>query len=108
MQIPVPTILLKQGRAQNLKRGAAIFCSHVSTENIGEDQRKGERELKCSVSTVSLTADMYQIIFQRGGRDPSGPPGYASVKYRVPNIVYVVAESDYKIHLDWKRIENIS
>ena len=81
---------------RNLERGGgAIFCLHVSTENIGEDQKKGvqvlrrpiyppkssedqkkgQRVLRCPVSTVSLTADIYQVIFQRwGSHNPSAPP----------------------------------
>ena len=53
-----------QGRAQKFEKGggAAISCLHVSTENIGEDQKKkGQRVLRCPVSTVSLTADIYQL-----------------------------------------------
>ena len=37
-------------------------------------KKKRSSVLTCPVSTVSLTAHIYQLIFQRGGsRDPSGP-----------------------------------
>ena len=75
-----------QGRAQKFEKGAAIFYLHLSTENIASSDvqfipqnqvktKKGQRVLTCPVSTVPLTADIYQPIFQRGegGRDLSAP-----------------------------------
>ena len=87
---------------RNLKRGGgggAQFSVSVFTENIGEDQKKkvftsfdvqftphppkssedqekGHRVLRCPVSTVALTGDISQLIFQwgRGGADPAAPP----------------------------------
>ena len=39
-----------------------------STENIGEDPpKKNQRFLRCPVSTVSLTADMYLFYYFSGG-----------------------------------------
>ena len=107
-----------RGVPGNLKRGRPQFPVFVSTENVGEDQKKGlfvfrrpiypqnqmktkkktdlhvfcrpilppkssedqnkkkgQRVLRCPVSTVSLTANIYQLIFQRrGGVTPAAPP----------------------------------
>ena len=54
--------------------------------------KKGQRVLRCPVSTVSLTADIYQLIFERGGgRDSSGllpldTPQYSVVFVEQSNI----------------------
>ena len=64
------------------------ITSRLSSSNLppksSKDQKKGQRVLRCPVSTVSLTADMYKLIFQQGGRGttPAAPlPGYAPVYY---------------------------
>ena len=91
----------------NLKGGGggAISCLHVSTENIGEDQKKkkkglhvfrrpiyppkssedqkkkSQRVLRCPVSTDLLTADIAYISLyfsgRRGATPAASPPGYA-------------------------------
>ena len=58
-----------QGRAQKFQKGGAQFLVSVSTENIGEDEKKS--------FTVPLTGDIYQFIFHRGGGEPQPPPAYA-------------------------------
>ena len=46
---------LYRGVLRNLKRRGSQFPVSVSTENIGKDQKKGHRVLRCPVSTVPLT-----------------------------------------------------
>ena len=58
------------------KKGLHVFRRRIYPPKSSEDQKKGQRVLRCPVSTVSLTADLYQLISQRGGGgcDPSGSP----------------------------------
>ena len=77
-----------------MKRGGPQFPAYVSTENIGEDQKKvftsfdvqitlqnqvktkkkkGQRVLTCPVFTVSLTTDIYQLIFYLLAAIPAPP-----------------------------------
>ena len=52
------------------------FVVQFTPQNqVKTEEKKSHRVLRCSVSTVPLTADIYQLIFQReGGRDPSDSP----------------------------------
>ena len=75
-----PLLTLIQGRAQKFEKGGPQYPVSVSTENISEDQNKkkglhvtsnlpliiksrpnekGYRVLRCPVSTVPLTGDIY-------------------------------------------------
>ena len=59
---------------KNLKRGrGAQFPVSVSTENIGEDQKKGHRVLRRPVSTVPLTGDQCRINHVAGVAFATGP-----------------------------------
>ena len=89
--------IISRGVPRNLKRGGRTFLFPFYTENIGkdrrlkkkglhvfrrpiyptkssEDKKKGQRVLRCPVFAVSLTADMYQLIFQPGGGGTPAPP----------------------------------
>ena len=100
-----PTKPFKQGRAQKFeKEGGAIYCLHVSPENIGEDQKKGlhvfrrpvyppkssedQKKNKVNASSVVLfplfrSLQIYISLYFRGGRDGGPPPRYAPVSEQV-------------------------
>ena len=47
-----------------------------TTQNEVKTKKKGHRVLRCPVSNVPLTGEIYQLIFQRGGgADPADPLG---------------------------------
>ena len=60
-------------RLTKKKKGLHVFQRPIFPPKSSEDQKKkGQRVLRCPVSTVLLTVDIYQLMFQRGGRGP--PP----------------------------------
>ena len=85
---------IHQRRAQKFEKGRAQFPVSVSTENIGEDQKKGlhvfrrpiyspkssedqkkgHHALRCLVSTVPQTGDIY-ISLNVSGRVRRGSSG---------------------------------
>ena len=62
--------------SEDQKKGLHVFRRPLYPPKSSENQkRKGQRGLRCTVSTVSLTADMYQLIFQRKGGGGGGGAG---------------------------------
>ena len=60
--------------SEDQKKGIHVFRRPLYPPKSIENQKsKGQRGLRCPVSTVSLTADMYQLIFQRKGGGAGAP-----------------------------------
>ena len=78
------------------KNGLYVFCRPIYPPKSSEDQKKGQRVLRCSVSSVSLTANIRLNFCGGEGRDSSGPPEY------IPVIV-ITLESLYYWCLDTVR-----
>ena len=72
---------------RNLKRGGGAQFP-VSVENIGKDQKqkKGHRVRRCSVSTVPIAGDIYQLIFQLGGGGGGADPSGYAPKLRISSV----------------------
>ena len=63
-----------------------VFTSsdvQFTPQNQVKTKEKGQRVLRCPVSTISLTADIYQLIFLRGGGGRgAATPAADTLRYR--------------------------
>ena len=89
------------------KKGLHVFRRPIYPPKSSEDQKKGQRVLRCPVSTVSLTADIYISLYFSvsggGGHDPRAPPpGYA------PEICYQICLGLLNLKTDVLSVTSLS